>query len=115
MDCYVFASSALLRLLFNLKFKLCSFCWWRRKNNFGPRRRVPLLHHSSRYECPYYVIMTLLLPVRADWTLNLSKGRENRLNHIGQVSLKLIDKETQHVIFYGHIHACSPSYTDEEW
>jgi len=21
----------------------------------------------------------------------------------------------QHNIFYAHVHACSPSYTDEEW
>jgi len=23
-------------------------------------------------------------------------------------------KEMQHIIFYIHVHACSPSYTDEE-
>jgi len=24
-------------------------------------------------------------------------------------------KEMQHIIFYAHVHACSPSYTDEKW
>jgi len=24
-------------------------------------------------------------------------------------------KEKQHIIFYAHVHACSPSYADEEW
>jgi len=24
-------------------------------------------------------------------------------------------KEMQHIIFYAHVHACSPSYTDEEY
>jgi len=23
-------------------------------------------------------------------------------------------KETQHIIFFAHVYACSPSYTDEE-
>jgi len=29
--------------------------------------------------------------------------------------LKFFGKEMQHIIFYAHVHACIPSYTDKEW
>jgi len=34
---------------------------------------------------------------------------------MGWPFFNLLAKEIQHIIFYAHVHACSPSYTDEEW
>jgi len=41
---------------------------------------------------------------------NLEKNRKS----MGWPLHNLFGKEMQHIIFYAHVHACSPSYTDEE-
>jgi len=40
-------------------------------------------------------------------------GEKNR-KYMGWPFLIFLAKEMQHIIFYTHFHACSPSYTDEE-
>jgi len=41
--------------------------------------------------------------------------REKKSEKHGLASyLICLAEEMQHIIFYAHVHACSPSYTDEE-
>jgi len=46
--------------------------------------------------------------------IELIEERENIDKTMGQSSLKLFEKEMQHIIFNAHVHICCPSYADEE-
>jgi len=41
----------------------------------------------------------------------MEKGSNFSSNYLSKYYLA---KEMQYIIFYAHVHACSPSYTDEE-
>jgi len=45
----------------------------------------------------------------------LQKFGEKNLKSMGwPLFLICLTKEMQHISFYAHVHACRPSYTDEE-
>jgi len=68
---------------------------------FVPGRKVPLILHWSRYECPFYVIMG---SGTGRLTLNLSRGGEKSINH--GTGLTEIVWKRRCSVFY--VHACSP-------
>jgi len=43
------------------------------------------------------------------------KFLEKNRKSMGWPLFNLFGKEMQQIIFYAHVHACSLSYTDEEW
>jgi len=48
---------------------------------------------------------------------NYSFPLSNKINYGQPMLYRFVfttSKEMQHIIFYAHVHACSPSYTDEE-